>query len=149
MNLPRGVTGFSDISRVEFLQFKRVCINTARLTGSVVTAVDSCENKVAPNFHSVTMEMTGTKLSIICNRYYSLVAYIEPLQPGECVLRFLDVIVLTESFRTDGSFEVLTNEFLSSPIEGSVLSQLDSAEMEQVRYWNPKRIGEVIFNFWD
>ena len=26
---------------------------------------------------------------------------------------------------------------------------LNSAELEQVAYWKPERIGEVIFNYWD
>ncbi|GAM12185.1 hypothetical protein SAMD00020551_0315 [Mesobacillus selenatarsenatis SF-1] len=28
-------------------------------------------------------------------------------------------------------------------------NDLNSAELEQVAYWQPKRIGEVIFNYWD
>jgi len=28
-------------------------------------------------------------------------------------------------------------------------NDLNSAELEQVAYWKPERIGEVIFNYWD
>lgn len=28
-------------------------------------------------------------------------------------------------------------------------NELNSAELEQIAYWKPKSVGEVIYNFWD
>ena len=33
--------------------------------------------------------------------------------------------------------------------EDYYLDQLNRAEIKQIAYWKPKRMGDIVFNFWD
>jgi hypothetical protein len=44
---------------------------------------------------------------------------------------------------------VLSVTTLNSPVTDRVTTQLATAEIEQLDYWKPSRIGDVIFNYWD
>ena len=38
---------------------------------------------------------------------------------------------------------------LRKPVTPDDCLQLSRAECEQIRYWRPRTVGEVLFNFWD
>jgi hypothetical protein len=38
---------------------------------------------------------------------------------------------------------------LAIEIQESDLRMLDRVELEQVKYWKPRTIGELAFNWWD
>ncbi|MER6473230.1 hypothetical protein [Streptomyces collinus] len=48
-----------------------------------------------------------------------------------------------------GGFRLLNVEELSTPLTAADTSELAEAELEQVRYWRPSTIGELMFNWWD
>lgn len=64
-------------------------------------------------------------------------------------LRFVDCELLAQEFRATGGYEVLSREELERSIHPNDLQQLLTAEIEQAKYWRPRRIGDVVFNFWD
>ena len=39
-------------------------------------------------------------------------------------------------------------ELLRTP-SADDLAALSEADLEQVRHWNPKTLGEIVFNWWD
>ena len=154
MILLRGVTGFvadadASIPTVALRTFKTACFNAARRAQAIVTATQSCERQATPNFHSATIGLENAAVSAICNRRYPLVAFVEPLPPGSCSLEFIDSPVLGRLIAEDDSFTVLSADLLNSAVDDSALSELGPAEIREVRHWNPRRIGDVIFNFWD
>jgi len=47
-------------------------------------------------------------------------------------------------------YRVLNTDELNIPLSiESISNTLDKVEIEQIDYWRPKTIGEVIFNYWD
>jgi hypothetical protein len=48
-----------------------------------------------------------------------------------------------------GGFRLLDVEELSTPLATADTSELTEAELEQVRYWRPSTVGELMFNWWD
>ena len=64
-------------------------------------------------------------------------------------LRFVQVPRLIEVFRSFGDYNVLEAPELNRPLTGEDTSLLGSAESDQMRYWKPSRLGDLIFNFWD
>ncbi|PSR67685.1 hypothetical protein C8258_14700 [Nocardia sp. MDA0666] len=81
--------------------------------------------------------------------YAPLVTIAEPMGSNEVVLTFTDDPPIAEALSFFSRFEVLSRHDLSRPLAGFDLSELGTAELEQVRYWNPHTLGEVTFNRWD
>ena len=71
---------------------------------------------------------------------------------NDCVFhwdKFLDIEELTKEFESE--YKVLSVHELNSPFlleEHEELKNVQSV-IEQVEYYNPKTIGEAIFNYWD
>jgi len=154
MILPRGITGFSEISeaplpQVDFRKFKSACYDAAQRVEAVVTKTVPGERRVTPNFHSVTIQSKGAALSIVCNQHHPLIGFIKPLSHSMCELEFIDDAELHRLLSEDGSFRVLAAHVLDARLDDSALSDLGPAELQQIKYWAPKKLGDVIFNFWD
>lgn len=47
------------------------------------------------------------------------------------------------------TFTFLDKAVLTSPPDEAALSRLAPAEIEQLNYWPPRRLGDIIFNHWD
>lgn len=45
--------------------------------------------------------------------------------------------------------QLLSPSLLERSIDVVLLDALAPAEQEQLRYWQPNMIGEILFNFWD
>lgn len=45
--------------------------------------------------------------------------------------------------------QLLSPSLLERSIDVVLLDALAPAEQEQLRYWQPNTIGEILFNFWD
>jgi hypothetical protein len=152
MRLPRGVTGFGRVETgampPDFAAFKAACHEVARrLKGTVVWA-DSCDGRPTPNFHRVALSLPGGPVEVICNARYPLAAVIRPLEEGSTELTFIDVPGLTEVLAAN-RLEVVPAADLNKPVEDEHLAELDRAERQQARYWDPGTVGEVMFNCWD
>lgn len=42
-------------------------------------------------------------------------------------------------------------KFLNVPFNQNLIkkTELNSAELEQIAYWKPETVGQIIFNYWD
>ena len=49
---------------------------------------------------------------------------------------------------TDPSVNVLTLAELEQNWH-DIVGELSKAELEQIKYWKPNIMGDIIFNFWD
>lgn len=81
--------------------------------------------------------------------YAPLVACAEPMGSDDLVLTFTDDPLIAKALNPLSQFEVLSRHDLSRPLADFDLSELGRAELEQVQYWKPHTLGEVIFNRWD
>lgn len=48
----------------------------------------------------------------------------------------------------EGSVRFLSPDELNRDWRG-LCGELSPEELEQIRYWNPQTVGEIIFNIWD
>ena len=147
--LARGITGFwthgdDPPPAVDFLRFKSACFAATRELGWQVTAIKTAG--VTPNFHAAQLH-GSTPLWAICNNAHPIVGLLtRPPSPGS--LAWGDQPALARGFEAAG-FTVASATSLARSAESADLSALDPAEIEQVRYWSPSTIGEVIFHWWD
>lgn len=156
MILREGITGFYDakserLSIVDQKQFKQLCFSVLpRLEGTVLEFNDTgCHG----NFINVEVSLRGTKLHVLLNKHYSIVAFASYV--GSDSITFIDHPVLSEQFRA--SYRVLCCKELNRPVllkMGAKTclineNELSQVELKQVAYWKPKTVGEIIFNQWD
>jgi hypothetical protein len=146
LNLPKGITGFRSIKDQElplmdYIQFKQLSHTFVReLAGEIKGFSNPLSHR---NYFSVECMLRGESYLVLLNCHHPFVAF--ALSRGE--VSFLDIPALTAKYKP--YYTVLTKEFLDTPISSKHLSTLSKAELEQVSYWKPKTVGEVIFNSWD
>ena len=157
MNLPNGVTGFySSIdnkpNEIDEKQFKNICFNLVRKNQGRILDID--ESNLATNFLKVKMNICNREMYVLLNAYYPFLAFASTVEFPH--LNFIDDPVLSKDFMP--FYTVLSKEELNEPLDirkskGKVSlenkNKLSSSELEQILFWKPKKVGEVIFNFWD
>ena len=62
---------------------------------------------------------------------------------------FVDCPMVAEHFCKYGCYRVMLRDGLDAPISDDAIARLTSAERQQIKYWNPTMIVEIIFNAWD
>lgn len=147
MTLPRGITGFwnMDTEPPTFLDekaFRRLCYTIAQENSGTVTELDT--DTQPRNFYSAQIRKHDNFIFILQNIHYPYAAFAgqndsggfvlthppEWLRPPEGQVRFLSLAELNQDWR-------------------GLCGELGPEEMEQIHYWNPQTVGEIIFNTWD
>lgn len=147
MILPRGVTGFESINTVPplFLDekaFCRMCHALARENGGAVTEVDT--DTAIRNFYSAKVSRYGQSVFLLQNIHYPYAAFAQREASGRFVLtQQPEWLQLPESPVQFLSFDKLNQDWRS------LCGELGPEELEQIRYWDPQTVGEIIFNTWD
>ena len=147
MILLRGITGFGSINTLPplFLDekaFCRMCHAIALENGGTVTELDT--DTYPRNFYSAKLSRYDQSVFVLQNVHYPYAAFAqrdtsrgfiwisqpEWLQLPESPVRFLNLAELNQSWR-------------------GLCGELSPEELEQIRYWDPQTVGEIIFNTWD
>lgn len=147
MILPRGITGFWSVNTaptplLDEKAFCRLCYSIARKNGGTVTELDT--DTSPRNFYSAQIRRYDDFIFILQNIHYPYAAFAQRDVSGPFVLtstpewlrlpegqvRFLSLAELNQDWR-------------------SLCQELGPEELEQIRYWNPHTVGEIIFNTWD
>jgi hypothetical protein len=150
MKLPAGATGFDSPSGntgTDLAPFSTACHQAARAIGG--TVADVIPAGVTPNFHTVEIAQPGSHTAVLRHTTLPFVALAEPRLPGDATLTFIDRPHLAAVIQTGSDLQVLTTEQLHAPISTADLTGLGPHEHDQIAYWQPHTIGELLFNFWD
>lgn len=154
MIVRRGITSFfnwDDRGRIpEFgiAEFKSIVYAVATPMGYTVS--DVSERGVTPNFHSALLTNGDTAISILGHSTYPIFAFSEPLVLHSCEIRFIDSDPLTQQLATlFPNVAIATTAELDRKLTDTDLALLDTAEREQVKYWQPQTVGNAAFNWWD
>jgi len=150
MKLPNGVTGFyhSKVNKppqIDGKQFKQLCIDFAcRNSGKVI---DFITPQYPSNFYYAHIEIERKRLYILLNEHYPYLAFASLAEFGN--ITFINTSVLYEIFSS--FYRVIGTDGLNVPLNHNLLKQtkLNSAELEQIAYWKPDTVNQIIFNNWD
>lgn len=145
--LPRGITGFWSANTLPppFLDekaFRRMCHALAGENGGTVTKVDT--DTAGRNFWFANLRRWDESVFLLQNIHYPYAAFARQdasggfvpagppkwLPPPEGPVRFLSPAQLNQDWH-------------------SLCGELNPEELEQIRYWNPQTVGEIIFHTWD
>ena len=151
MALPCGITGFWRVGEqpppaTDINTFCRHCYEAARKLGGHVLSIEKPNHR---SFAVGTLAFPADQVAVLLNAQYPIIGFAEPAMSGELSLRFRDSAVLAEVFHELRVYAVLSaSELERRPTSGD-FGALSEAELAQVAYWRPQRVGDVIFNYWD
>lgn len=152
--LPRGITGFRHVDDpplpvCNMRLFRGRCDIASHAVGGRVVSTESSLRRVEASFVCVTLELLSGPVSVVLNRIYPVLAFVVPPSHHPDKLRFVDVPALSGAFRDFGIYEILTALEAQAPVTDEARRELAPVEVEELQYWRPQCVGEVVFNYWD
>lgn len=149
--LPKGITGFDAPDEgVPVARFTAACHAAARQLAGRVHQVKAAYEQMTPNFHEAFMSLGNPPemIRVLCNAHNPMVTFaMPPAHEGDARLEFIDCPELADLLRAE--FSIITKQDASAGVAEALIEQLGDDELDQMRYWKPQRIGDVIFNYWD
>ena len=149
--LPPHVTGFFDRSEppsaVEPEGFRAACHLVAGMEGGSVESLDL--DRAARSYYAAAVRTRADHLTVLCNATHPYLAFVAPGAFGFTALEFIAPVSLASAFASMTEFQPLDAVWLGAELRADLLVDLASAELEQVKYWKPQRIGDLVFNCWD
>ncbi|ECW8277081.1 hypothetical protein F3250_12315, partial [Listeria monocytogenes] len=93
------------------------------------------------------VEILGNSLYILLNAHYPYLTFASAVELGN--INFIENPFLYEQFAP--FYKIIDAVELNSSFNQSMVKKADlnSAELEQLAYWKPETVGQIIFNYWD
>lgn len=145
--LQTGITGFDSNTRVPASDVKRAVYAAAQAGRATVGEVTPADG-VTPNFHRVGVAFGKRKLVVLFNRHARVVAFADRVGEME-IGRFSEAPADFAAALAGCGFVIGDVAELNRRLTSCDLEALSPAERLQTNYWKPKRIGDIIFNWWD
>lgn len=152
MELPAGVSGFynSDEEKppeIDVAKYKELCHRLARDTGAQLK--EFTDSLYPANFHKALLHFREKDICLVMNKHFPLLAFAKTAEAVK--VEFIDFPEGTGAI--SGDFTLLSKNELEIPVpkDSDELKSrgLNQGEIEQVKFWKPDRLGEIVFNFWD
>jgi len=152
MKLPAGITGFYPSTVPTPLctdekMFTTYCFVAARHQGGHIIKVNSFSNM--SNYYAYRVESHNVSCVALLHHHFPLLAFSVIDETGK--MTFTDEPVLVPFFEDE--YTILTSSILHLPIDDIFRKEhqdvLYKDEWQQINYWKPTNIGELIFNLWD
>jgi len=153
MQLPRGITGFRHMDDPplpvsDHAAFRGHCYVAAQTLGGRVRSVEGPSQTSAANYTRAVIELPGRSIAILLNAHVPIIAFaVASRESGP--LQFTDMPALAVLVQRFAAYEVWPASQLAAPLTPDSCKQLAEAELNQIKYWRPRSIGEVVFNVWD
>lgn len=145
--LTPGISGFGSTAEIGLTDFKRAVYAAAHREGAVVTAF-VVHDGVTPSFHQASVTFGAESLLILCNRYRPIIAFPDRLENAS-VGSFISAPKLFAEVMVSFGVVVADAAELNRRLNAHDLESLSPVERQQVKYWKPKRVGDIIFHWWD
>ena len=147
MMLSRGITGFWGVNTdvppfLDESAFRRMCHALARENGGAVTEVDT--DTAVRNFYSAKLSRYDQSVFLLQNIHYPYIAFAQ----RDAASRFVLISPPDWLQLSDDPVRVLSPNELNQDWHG-LCGELSPEELEQIHYWNPQTVGEIVFNTWD
>jgi hypothetical protein len=133
---------------VSAADFKAACERVAQKAGGRVLHVWIAGGGLT--YHLAAIELPDRHVAVWCNAFFPLLAFTR-LEDRHLydTIPFIDVAELARPFADEPSFTLLDAAYVNAPVSPDATRELDDHELEDIRYWKPSQIGQVMFNDWD
>jgi len=153
MILKYGITSFFDSSKrevpfLDFKEFKKLTYLIAKRINSKVEKIE--KNSGSHNYYYALFSEKPHK-GLVCNAHYPLVAFVKSFHEpcfGKILISAEDSFIsniISDSYY----FEYISSSILETEFKEEMAYELGDVELEQIKYWNSKTLGEIIFNYYD
>jgi hypothetical protein len=152
MKLPPGATGFHRPrlgDQADLKAFNAVCYHAARVITGSVSRVTPAKDRVTPSFHAIDITQPQHEITVLRHIVLPFIAFARPCSDGDMTITFVDHPALADAITNLTDAQILTVEQLDTPLSRVDLSALEAFEHDQIKYWKPYTVGELLFNFWD
>ena len=141
--LKRGITGFYEkgdlrLNETDFREFVRICYLL-----QTVFKIKSTVNTKCASYFSAELTDGKSKIYFLMNKYCNVGGFTDNLIFGDKI--FTD-INLNNNYLTE--CEIVPAVVLNSAFS-ETKHDLSQCELEQVKYYSPVSVGNIIFNEWD
>lgn len=143
--LPQGITGFDCGDVQKWSEVRKSLVAAVWAAGGKVERELACNDKVEPNYHFI---VTSSR-AVLVHSVFKLVACADTKEIPYMEVPFADWPALEEELSSVAEWKYLTADFLNQPLSSQHTTNLGEGEMQQVQYWKPKSVGNLIFNNWD
>ncbi len=143
--LKRGITGFYEknglyLNEVDFREFRRICYLLQNVTDFKIKGTVSME---CASYFSAEFYDGNRRIYFLLNKYCNVGGFTDNLIFGDKI--FIDI---------DFNGNYLNEcEIVPAVVLNSAFSEtthdLSKCELEQIEYWKPFSVGNIIFNEWD
>jgi hypothetical protein len=152
MKLPQGITGFRKhddppLPTTDFPRFKSDCYTIAMSLNGRIDSFTPPQG--VANFGYAVITLQNRTIAVLLNAHHPIIAFAQPFAEVDHQIQFLDAPDLAENFRAIGAYIVTDCITLASELTSEASSTLSAAELGEVKYWRPRCIGELVFNYWD
>lgn len=146
-----GITGFQPAPTVKENNFKQICYKTL---GSKV--IEFVGKEASQSFYECIVKMRDNRVHILLNSQYPFMAFTSARQVYTDSFPFINEPDLANSFKQH--YKILHHVQLTEPLiykqKGKKVivenrNDLHKEELKQIAYWEPKTVGDVVFNYWD
>ncbi|UJR82013.1 hypothetical protein [Sandaracinus amylolyticus] len=142
--LPRGATGLRHV-RDEPLPFitlddARRAIGTMLAPSGAITFEPDPKPWSVKSFYDLRVRQRASTLRVLVHRTHPWIVF------ADAGLRF---VAPPRDALPPSPFVLVPLEVLGHPADAAALSRLARAEMQQVAYWKPRTVGDVVFQHWD
>ena len=103
---------------------------------------------IACNYALTVFTRREETIAAALNGVFPLLAFMIPPAKGQLELDFADCPELGTAFERLG-YKVLSAVELARPLTREMWQGLAPHEQKDVRYFRPRRVGDVIYNYWD
>lgn len=133
---------------IDMSDFRGIVFDVARIAGARIIDDSFLSARLGQNYFSVTVELSSKKqaVKILASSGYPVFAF---STAGE-VLSFMDSPELDLAFsECHPQFKIMRLTELNTRIRGLSLDGLSETLVDDLKYWTPDTLGEVLFNIWD
>ena len=124
-----------------FQKFKHIIYNFS--IANRLNILSFSESSTSKNFHSCKIIIDSNEIYILCSTEDDW-AITDSLDMSVCEIDFVNNYLFSDYLLKNYNIEVLIKSELDKPfLNNPNLNQSD------VNYWNPKTVGESLFNWWD
>lgn len=154
MEFPRGITGvrhFKDppSPQSDLQLFRTHCFTAARVFGGTIRRSESKKFGESANFEMQILDLSSGQVVVLLNAHYPMLAFAKPSRGDGGQFQFVDHSGLAKQFSAFDVYQVLAAAELNEPVKDNACCHLTIPEREQIKYWRPGRVGDLLFNRWD
>jgi len=146
--LPRGITGFTSYPNSLAIQELKPFIS---LIYSILRGTLEWEDLdlSGKNYYYFSIKSSDQEYHVFLNAYFPCVAISKKFKGKKFIFMRAEEILSQFKLLEDCNYLLLGEEILNQDLIELDFLDLDRAEIEQIRYWKPKTIIEIVFNNWD